>query len=77
MLDGGTRRFENALTRAVLAVDAEAEAKRRARNRKGRRVSLQTGEDGEAWFTAAGPGEAITAAYNGLDAAARYLRTAR
>ena len=39
VLDGGTGRFENALTNAVLAVDAEAEAKRRERNRKGRRVS--------------------------------------
>ncbi|WP_143448286.1 HNH endonuclease signature motif containing protein [Kineosporia sp. A_224] len=74
VLDGGSRRFEKALTAAVLAVDAEAEARRRERNRRGRRVSIQTGEDGEALFTAVGPGEAITAAYNGLDAAARYLR---
>ncbi|WP_088289724.1 HNH endonuclease signature motif containing protein [Kineosporia sp. A_224] len=74
VLDGGTRRFEKALTNAVLAVDAEAEAKRRERHRKGRRVSIQTSDDGEALFTAVGPGEAITAAYNGLDAAARYLR---
>ncbi|MBI4942845.1 MAG: DUF222 domain-containing protein [Actinobacteria bacterium] len=74
VLDGGTRRFETALTAAVLAVDPEAEAERRERNRKGRRVSLQTGDDGEALFTAVGPGEAVTAAYNGLDAAARYLR---
>ncbi|WP_088290378.1 HNH endonuclease signature motif containing protein [Kineosporia sp. A_224] len=74
VLDGGTRRFENALTAALLAVDAEAETKRRERNRKGRRVSVQTTDDGAALFTAVGPGEAITAAYNGLDAAARYLR---
>ncbi|MBI4940738.1 MAG: HNH endonuclease, partial [Actinobacteria bacterium] len=31
-------------------------------------------DDGAALFTAVGPGEAVTAAYNGLDAAARYLR---
>ncbi|MBI4940592.1 MAG: DUF222 domain-containing protein [Actinobacteria bacterium] len=74
VLDGGTRRFENALTAAVLAVDPDAEARRRERTRKGRRVSIQTGEDGEALFIAVGPGEAITAAYNGIDAAARYLR---
>ncbi|WP_088288749.1 HNH endonuclease signature motif containing protein [Kineosporia sp. A_224] len=74
VLDGGTHRFEKALTAAVLAVDADAEAKRRERNRKGRRVSIQTTDDGAALFTAVGPGEAITAAYNGLDAAARYLR---
>ncbi|WP_088315156.1 HNH endonuclease signature motif containing protein [Kineosporia sp. R_H_3] len=74
VLDGGIRRFENALTAAILAVDADAEAKRRTRNRKGRRVSIQTTDDGGALFTAVGPGEAITAAYNGLDAAARYLR---
>ncbi len=74
VLDGGARRFENALTAAVLAVDPDAEAERRERNRKGRRVSVQTGDDGEALFTAVGPGEAVTAAYNGLDAAARHLR---
>ena len=74
VLDGGTRRFETALTTAVLTVDAEAEEKRRERNRRGRRVSVQTGDDGEAVLTAVGPGEAITAAYNGLDAAARHLR---
>ncbi|WP_143448404.1 DUF222 domain-containing protein, partial [Kineosporia sp. A_224] len=74
VLDGGTRRFENALTAAVLAVDPDAEARRRERTRKGRRVSIQTGDDGEALFTAVGPGEAVAAAYNGLDAAARYLR---
>ncbi|MBI4943455.1 MAG: HNH endonuclease [Actinobacteria bacterium] len=74
VLDGGTRRFETALTNAVLAVDADAEAKRRERNRRGRRVSIQTTDDGAALFTAVGPGEAVTAAYNGLDSAARYLR---
>ncbi|WP_088289882.1 HNH endonuclease signature motif containing protein [Kineosporia sp. A_224] len=74
LLDGGTRRFDTALTAAVLAVDADAEARRRRRNRKGRRVSIQTTDDGAALFTAVGPGEAVTAAYNGLDAAARYLR---
>ncbi|WP_088318674.1 HNH endonuclease signature motif containing protein [Kineosporia sp. R_H_3] len=37
-------------------------------------MSIQTADDGAALFTAVGPGEAITAAYNGLDAAARYLR---
>ncbi|WP_143448671.1 DUF222 domain-containing protein [Kineosporia sp. A_224] len=74
VLDGGIRRFDTALTAAVLAVDADAEANRRRRNRKGRRVSIQTTDDGAALFTAVGPGEAVTAAYNGLDAAARYLR---
>jgi len=74
VLDGGTGRFDTALTAATLAVDAEAEARRRRRNRKGRRVSIQSTDDGAALFTAVGPGEAITAAYNGLDAAARYLR---
>ncbi|MBI4939240.1 MAG: DUF222 domain-containing protein, partial [Actinobacteria bacterium] len=42
VLEGGTRRFENALTAAVLAVDPDAEARRRERTRKGRRVSIQT-----------------------------------
>ncbi|WP_088282230.1 HNH endonuclease signature motif containing protein [Kineosporia sp. A_224] len=74
VLDGGTRRFDTALTAAVLAVDADAEAKRRKRLRRGRRVSIQTTDDGAALFTAVGLGEAVTAAYNGLDAAARYLR---
>ncbi|MBI4940478.1 MAG: DUF222 domain-containing protein [Actinobacteria bacterium] len=74
VLEGGVRRFDTALTAAMLAVDADAEANRRRRNRKGRRVSIQTTDDGAALFTAVGPGEAVTAAYNGLDAAARYLR---
>ena len=74
VLGHGLTRFEHALDAALLAVDADAVEARRKRLRRGRRVGIHTAADGSAFFTAAGPAEAVVAAYNGIDAAARQLR---
>jgi hypothetical protein len=71
----GLTRFEHALDAALLAVDADAVEARRRRLKRGRRVGIQTAPDGSAFFTATGPAEAIVAAYNGIDAAARHQRS--
>ncbi len=70
------RKLAAVLDRAVLVVDAEAAHRREQAARTGRRVLVRSGLDGSGELWAAGPGEAITAAYNGLDAAARALRNA-
>ncbi len=74
VLEFGITRFGATVDRAVEAVDAGAAEARRSRNRRDRRVGIQATPDGSASFSATGPGEAIVAAYNGLDAAARQLR---
>ena len=71
----GLTRFEHALDAALLTVDADAVEARRRRNHRERRVGLQTGRDGTAFLTATGPAEALVAAFNGLDTAARQERT--
>ena len=70
----GLTRFENALDAALLAVDADAVQARRRRAKRDRRVGIRTERDGSALFTARGPAEALVAAFNGIDAAARCKR---
>ena len=70
-------RFERAVDRAVLAVDADAAERRRKAARSGRRVAFYRDADGAsaASLWVSGPAEALAAVWASLDAGARHLRT--
>ena len=73
-------RFENAVDRAVIAVDPAAAEERRREVVRGRRVSffknrnLVEGTDGGATLWAEGPSEGLSAAWAVIDATARWYR---
>lgn len=73
-------RFEQAVDRAVIAVDPTAAAERRAEVVRGRRVAVfkqrnaSDGIDGGATFWAEGPAESLTAVMACLDESARWCR---
>lgn len=72
-------RFEKAVDRAVLSVDAEAAERRRRAARSGRRVAFYRDDDGtdaSASLWVSGPAEALAAVWASIDAGARHLRAA-
>ena len=74
-------RFEDAVDRAVLAVDPVAAEERRREVRRGRRVAVfkqrngTDGTEGGATFWAEGPADGMTAVMASLDASARWWQT--
>ncbi len=70
------RRFEQAVDRAVLRVDAAAAEERRRRAHRERSVAVFATGDGTATLWAAGPAESVVAISESLTAVARQLRHA-